>query len=92
MQIHYDSRSDLLYLRLDDERQPVVNRRVSDDIVLDVGPDDRVVGIEIMDASKHVRMDHLLPVTYLQEPTSREPALMRERKVAYRARPKTKRK
>lgn len=35
MQIHYDSKTDLLYLRLDDDRQPVVNRRVSDDIVLD---------------------------------------------------------
>jgi uncharacterized protein YuzE len=92
MQIHYDSRTDLLYLRLDDGRQPVVNRRVSDDIVLDVGPDDRMVGIEIMDASKHVRMDHLLPVTYLQERTLKTPALVREREVAYRTRPQTKRK
>lgn len=64
MQIHYDAKSDLLYLRLDAEKQPVVNRRVSEDIVLDIGADDRVVGIEILDASRHVRMDKLLPVTY----------------------------
>jgi len=64
MQIHYDAKTDLLYLRLDDERQPVVNRRVSEGIVLDIGSDDRVVGIEILDASRHVRMEKLLPVTY----------------------------
>jgi uncharacterized protein YuzE len=64
MQIHYDAKTDLLYLRLDDEKQPVVNRRVSEDIVLDIGSDDRVVAIEILDASRHVRMEKLLPVTY----------------------------
>ena len=68
MQIQYDSGTDLLYLRLDDERQPMVNRRVSDDVVLDVGRDDRLVGIEIMEASRHVRMDKLLPVTYGHAP------------------------
>jgi uncharacterized protein YuzE len=37
---------------------------VSEDIVLDIGSDDRVVGIEILDASRRVRMEKLLPVTY----------------------------
>jgi len=70
MQIQYDSRTDLLYLRLDDARQQVVNRRVSDDVVLDIGRDDRLVGIEIMDASRHIRMDKLLPVTYETAPVA----------------------
>ena len=52
MQVHYDSRGDLLYLRFDDEKQDVINRRVSDDVVLDIGSDDRLVGIEILDALK----------------------------------------
>jgi uncharacterized protein YuzE len=64
MRIHYDAKTDLLYLRLDDETQPVVNRRVSEDIVLDIGADERLVGIEILDASRHVRMEKVLPVTY----------------------------
>ncbi len=41
-------------LRLDERRQQVVNKRVSEDIVLDLGEDDRIVGIEILDASKRV--------------------------------------
>ncbi len=64
MQILYDAKTDLLYLRLDDRKQQVANRRVSDDIVLDLGDDDRIVGIEILDASKHLRLEKLLPVQY----------------------------
>lgn len=64
MQILYNAKTDLLYLRLDDRKQPVVNRRLSEDIVLDVGEDDRIVGIEILGASKHVSLERLLPVKY----------------------------
>ena len=64
MQILYNTKTDLLYLRLDDRKQDVINRRLSEDIVLDVGEDDRIVGIEILDASKHLNLDRLLPVKY----------------------------
>jgi len=64
MQIHYNAKSDLLYLRLDDRSQQVTNTRVSDDIVLDIGEDQRIVGIEILDASKHLNLERLLPVKY----------------------------
>jgi uncharacterized protein YuzE len=64
MQIHYDAKTDLLYLRLDERRQEVVNKRVTEDIVLDLGEDDKIVGIEILDASKHLDLERLLPVKY----------------------------
>jgi len=64
MNILYNDRTDLLYIRLDDRKQEVINRRVSDDIVLDVGENDKVIGIEILDASKHVNLERLLPVKY----------------------------
>jgi len=64
MQVLYDSRTDLLYLRLDDQKQQVINRRISEDIVLDVGEDDRIVGIEVLDASKRLNLAKLLPVKY----------------------------
>ena len=64
MQIHYNSKTDLLYLRLDDRKQPVVNRQLSDDIVLDIGENDRIIGIEVLAASKHLNLDRLLPVEY----------------------------
>ena len=66
MQIFYDSHADLLYLRLEPETQEVVNKRISDEVVLDIGQDDKIVGIEIMDASKHVNLEKLMPVEFLK--------------------------
>lgn len=64
MNIHYNDETDLLYIRLDDRKQEVVNRRVSEDIVLDIGKNEKVIGIEILDASKHVNLEKLFPVKY----------------------------
>jgi len=64
MQILYNVKTDLLYIRLDDRKQQVINKRVSEDIVLDIGEDNKIVGIEILDASKHLNLERLLPVKY----------------------------
>ena len=66
MTIHYDSKTDLLYLRLELKKQQVTNKRVMDDVVLDLGEDDKIVGIEIMDASKHVNLEQLMPIEFLK--------------------------
>jgi len=62
--IVYNDKIDLLYIRLDDQRQEVINRRISEDIVLDIGEGDRIVGIEILEASKRLNLERLLPVKY----------------------------
>ena len=64
MNILYNDKTDLLYIRLDDKKQDVINRRVSEDIVLDIGEGDKIIGIEILQASKHVTLERLLPVRY----------------------------
>jgi uncharacterized protein YuzE len=64
MHVSYNDRTDLLYIRLDAIKQDVINRRVSDDVVLDIGEGDRIIGIEILDASRLVTLDRLLPVKY----------------------------
>jgi len=64
MTIHYDSNTDMLYLRLEQQQQTVTNKRVTDDIVLDMGENDKIVGIEIMDASKHINLESLFPINY----------------------------
>ncbi len=62
--IVYNDKTDLLYIRFDDKRQDVINRRISEEIVLDIGDNDRIVGIEILDASQHILLEKLLPVKY----------------------------
>ena len=64
MQVLYNDKTDLLYLRLDDRRQDVINKRVAEDIVLDLGENDQIVGIEILNASKNLNLERLLPVNY----------------------------
>jgi len=64
MNISYNDKTDLLYIRLDDRKQAVINRQVSENIVLDIGKEDRIIGIEILDASKHISLDKLFPVNY----------------------------
>lgn len=64
MQLFYDAKNDLLYLRFDDRKQSVINRRIADEIVLDIGEGDKIVGIEIWDASRHLNLEQLLPVKY----------------------------
>ena len=64
IQILYDSKTDSLYLRVDDREQQIISKRLSEDIVLDIGEDSKIVGIELFDASKHLNLEKLLPVNY----------------------------
>jgi len=64
MKITYHEKTDLLYIRLDERPQQVINREVSEDIILDIGDEGRIVGIEILGASQRLRLDELLPVEY----------------------------
>ena len=64
MQVLYNSKTDTLYIRLDEPKQDVINKRVTDDVVLDVGAGERIVGIEIVDASLHLNLKSILPVEF----------------------------
>jgi uncharacterized protein YuzE len=64
MKIIYHEKSDLLYIRLDDVTQQVTNREVGEDVVLDLGENDRIVGIEILGASKRLNLSQLRTVEY----------------------------
>lgn len=64
MKVTYDDKYDLLYIEIDDTATRVTNEDASDGVVLDVTEDGRIAGIEVLGASKRVRLDRLLPVTY----------------------------
>lgn len=71
MRVIYNPKTDLLYLRLDDRKQQVINHRVDENVVLDLGDDQKIVGIEVLDASKHLSLEKLLPVEYEISPGAR---------------------
>jgi uncharacterized protein YuzE len=47
----YDPRHNIAYLRLQEKRGPVETLRISEDVLIDVGPDETVYGIELLDAN-----------------------------------------
>ena len=70
MNISYNDKKDLLYIRLDERQQEIINKRVSDEVVLDLGDKERIIGIEILDASKHLSLEKILPIKYELEKQS----------------------
>jgi uncharacterized protein YuzE len=64
MNIQYNNKTDLLYMRMDEGEHTVVNKRIADDIVIDIDEGGKIIGIEILDASKNINLKSLLPVNY----------------------------
>jgi uncharacterized protein YuzE len=62
MNISYDDQTNLLYIRIDSTKQEVLNQQVSEDVVFDIGVNNRIVGIEIMNASEHIDLEKILPI------------------------------
>lgn len=71
MQIHYDSRSDMLYIGLRVSAS-VESEEISPGVVVDYDKDNKVVGIEITDGSKYADTSTLavqgIPVPIIGSP------------------------
>ena len=61
MQISYDPAADALYIRLVEDKQECRTLRLNEEVALDVGHGETLVGIEILDAS-HLLGEGELPV------------------------------
>jgi uncharacterized protein YuzE len=64
MDISYTESKDLLYIRLDNKQQKVINKQITEDIVLDINKDDKLIGIEIMNASRRINLENIFPFKY----------------------------
>jgi uncharacterized protein YuzE len=62
MRIHYDNEVDALYLKLGDE-SPEGVIEIAEGVSLDTTSDDKIVGIEILDASKKIDLKTILSYT-----------------------------
>lgn len=62
MHISYDTKADALYIKLKDGEFKR-NREVEPGIVLDLGPDDQLLGIEILDASEKLNLSDISKVS-----------------------------
>ena len=62
MNVSYDAKVDALYIKLLPGEHEVETRQVDDDIALNFDEMDRLVGIEVLDASKRLDLRSVLPV------------------------------
>lgn len=65
MWIRYDAETDILTIRLDPGETSFRNEEFKDDtfhVVFDIDGDDRLAGLEILDASTRVNLSAILPL------------------------------
>ena len=62
MNIAYDVKVDALYITLIPGNHKVQTQHIDEDIALDFDEPDRLVGIEVLDASRRLELNSLFPI------------------------------
>lgn len=66
MRIKYDPKVDAAYISFKKGPVEVTTMRVTEDIAIDFGPGEEIVGIEILDASEHLGLSPTHPIIELE--------------------------
>lgn len=66
MKIKYDSEVDAAYISFKNGPVQVTTVRLTEDIAVDFGPNEEIVGIEILDASEHLQLNRKEPKIELE--------------------------
>jgi uncharacterized protein YuzE len=66
MKIKYDPKVDAAYISFNENVEQVTTIRVTEDIAIDFGPHEEIVGIEVLDASKHLNLKKETPNVKLE--------------------------
>ncbi len=66
MKIRYAPEVDALYISFKKRPTEVTTFRLSEDVAIDLGPKEEIVGIEILDASEHLSLERLKPKVLLE--------------------------
>ncbi len=69
MKIRYDPEVDAAYILFKDDLVQVTTIRLTEDIAVDFGPREEVIGIEILDASEHLNLKKEMPMVKLENLT-----------------------
>ena len=66
MKITYDSSVDAAYIEFKSAKE-VTTIRLTEDVAIDLGANEKVIGIEILNASKHLSLDKKEPYIVLEK-------------------------
>lgn len=59
MKITYDKKTDAMYIKLNDKAVYHKTRKITDDVLVDYSKDGKVVGVEVLAASKNTVLPNL---------------------------------
>ncbi len=66
MKIKYDPQVDALYISFKEGPSQVTTLHFSEDVAIDLGPREEIVGTEILGASDHLALERLDPKVLLE--------------------------
>lgn len=66
MKIKYDPQVDAAYISFKKGQHRLTTIHVTEDVAIDLGPHEEIVGIEVLDASKHLGIDKAQPRVELE--------------------------
>ena len=66
MKIKYDPQVDAAYISFKKGPTQVTTVRVTEDLAIDFGPNEEIVGIEVLDASQHLDLSKENPLVELE--------------------------
>ncbi len=69
LKIKYDPQVDALYISFKQEPTELTTVRLSEDVAIDLGPKEEIVGIEVLDASEHLSLERMKPTVVLENLT-----------------------
>jgi uncharacterized protein YuzE len=59
VKVHYDEKSDAVFIRLDDKKKIVESQEVETGVILDYDENGKVIGVEILKVSDRIGSDQL---------------------------------
>ena len=66
MKLRYGPDVDALYISFKQEPAQMTTIRLNEDVAVDLGPGEEVVGIEVLDASERLNIDRKVPKVALE--------------------------
>jgi uncharacterized protein YuzE len=66
MKLRYDPEVDALYISFKQELAQMITIRLNEDVAVDLGLGEEVVGIEVLDASERLNIDRKVPKVALE--------------------------
>jgi uncharacterized protein YuzE len=75
MKISYDPKYNIAYIKVRDKAADVETLRISDEINIDLTPDGRVYGIELMNANEQLDFEKTRELIFINESTGQKTEL-----------------